>query len=94
MSVKPNQAQNFIAGQRTAHGVPHTIACRALGVSESWFYKWRRRPTEPTARGVRRVELAERIRCFSPSPATRTARPGSRSTCGPRAGRCSRKRSP
>ncbi|MFI9366715.1 IS3 family transposase [Kitasatospora sp. NPDC053057] len=54
----------FIADQRTEHGVPHTIACRALGVSESWFYKWRRRPAEPTGREVRRAELAERIRHF------------------------------
>ncbi|MFD8707236.1 IS3 family transposase [Kitasatospora sp. NPDC059648] len=54
----------FIADQRTEHGVPHTIACRALGVSESWFYKWRRRPAEPTKREVRRAELAERMRYF------------------------------
>lgn len=32
-------------------------------MSESWFYKWRRRPAEPTAREVRRAELAERI-CY------------------------------
>ncbi|WP_282202960.1 IS3 family transposase [Kitasatospora fiedleri] len=51
----------FIAAQRTEHGAPHTIACRTLGVSESWFYKWRRRPAQPTVREARRVELAERI---------------------------------
>lgn len=50
----------FIDSQRTEHRVPHTIACRALGVSESWFYKWRNRP--PTARARRRAELAEKIR--------------------------------
>ncbi|MFG3230085.1 IS3 family transposase [Kitasatospora sp. NPDC048194] len=54
----------FIADQRTEHGVPHTIACRALGVSESWYYKWRRRPAEPTRREVRRAELVDRIRHF------------------------------
>jgi transposase InsO family protein len=30
----------FIAAQRAEHGVPHAVACRALGVSQSWFYKW------------------------------------------------------
>ncbi|GAA3792410.1 hypothetical protein GCM10022206_35130 [Streptomyces chiangmaiensis] len=45
----------FIAGQRTEHHVPHTVACRALGVSESWFYKWRSRPEQPTKREVRRA---------------------------------------
>lgn len=44
-----------IASQRTDHGVPHAVACRALGVSESWFYKWRNRP--PTARQLRRGAL-------------------------------------
>jgi hypothetical protein len=39
---------SFIASQRTDHGVPHAVACRALDVSESWFYKWHDRP--PTAR--------------------------------------------
>jgi transposase InsO family protein len=50
---------DFIACQRAGHGVPHTIACRALGVSESWFYKWHDRPA--TARQLRRAALAERI---------------------------------
>ncbi|MEU6655680.1 IS3 family transposase [Streptomyces sp. NPDC046900] len=54
----------FIAGQRTEHHVPHTVACRALGVSESWFYKWRSRPEQPTKREVRRAALTERITHF------------------------------
>lgn len=45
----------FIASQRTDHRVPHTVACRALGVSESWFYKWKDRP--PSTRQQRRAEL-------------------------------------
>ncbi len=52
----------FIACQRTEHGVPHALSCRALGLSESWFYKWHRRP--PTPRQARRAELAEKIREF------------------------------
>lgn len=45
----------FIADQRTSHRVPHAVSCRALGVSESWFYKWHGRPA--TTRQVRRAEL-------------------------------------
>lgn len=30
----------FIAAQRDVHGIPHAVACRALGVSQAWFYKW------------------------------------------------------
>jgi len=52
----------FISSQRTEHGVPHAVSCRALEVSESWFYKWRDRP--PTARQMRRAELAAKIREF------------------------------
>jgi transposase InsO family protein len=45
----------FIAEQRTNHRVPHTITCLLLGVSLSWFYKWRGRP--PTPRQQRRADL-------------------------------------
>jgi putative transposase len=48
-----------IASQRTDHGVPHAVACRALGVSESWFYKWHQRPATPRQR--RRAELTSAI---------------------------------
>jgi HTH-like domain len=51
---------SHIASQRTDHGVPHAVSCRALGVSESWFYKWHRRPATPRQR--RRVELTSAIR--------------------------------
>ena len=30
----------FIAAQRAQYGVPHATSCRALGVSQAWFYKW------------------------------------------------------
>jgi putative transposase len=49
----------FIADQQDTHHVPVTLACRALGLSRSWFYKHRSRPQ--TARGVRRTVLATRI---------------------------------
>ena len=29
----------LIAAQRDEHGIPAALACRALGVSRSWFYK-------------------------------------------------------
>ena len=50
---------SYIASQRTEHGVPHAVACRALGVSESWFYKWHDRASTP--RQHRRVELTSAI---------------------------------
>jgi putative transposase len=47
----------FIADQRTSHRVPHAVACRALGVSESWFYKWSHRRCRPVSSQQRRTEL-------------------------------------
>jgi putative transposase len=49
----------FVAAQRTDHGVPHAVACRALNLSESWFYKWRGRP--PTKCQQRRVSLDAKV---------------------------------
>ncbi|WP_222872245.1 IS3 family transposase [Streptomyces sp. sk2.1] len=49
----------LIGNQRTEHRVPHRLACQVLEVSESWFYKWRDKPT--TAREVRRGQLADAI---------------------------------
>jgi len=51
---------SFIASQRTDHGVPHALSCRALAVSESWFYKWRHRPL--TARQQRRADIDAKVR--------------------------------
>ncbi|WP_329089135.1 IS3 family transposase [Streptosporangium sp. NBC_01469] len=45
----------FIACQKTDYDIPHAVACRILGVSQSWFYKWRERA--PSARRQRRTEL-------------------------------------
>lgn len=50
----------FIAAQRTGYGVAHALACRALGVAESWFYKWRDRP--PTERDRRRADIDAVVR--------------------------------
>ncbi len=48
---------------------PTRIACRALGVSQWWFYTWRDRP--PTPRQTRRAELTEAItRVFHTSGGT------------------------
>jgi len=53
----------FIAAQREAHGVPQAVSCRALGVSQSWFYKWR--DGVLLARAARRERLkAEIARLF------------------------------
>jgi transposase InsO family protein len=53
----------FIAAQREARRIPHGVACRALGVSQSWFYKWAshvRAGTLPP-RAVRRARLAAEV---------------------------------
>ncbi|HTU08538.1 MAG TPA: IS3 family transposase [Trebonia sp.] len=53
----------FIAAQRDAHGVPQAVSCRALGVSQSWFYKWKDGQLPP--RAARRERLkAEIARLF------------------------------
>jgi transposase InsO family protein len=46
----------FIAVQRAEFGVPHVVACRALGVSQAWFYKWRH--GDGSLRRARRRALA------------------------------------
>lgn len=53
---------SFIVSQRADHGVPHVNSCRALDVSESWFYKWKDRP--PTPRQVRRDKLDAKVKEF------------------------------
>ncbi len=54
----------FIATQRADHGVPQAVACRALGVSQSWFYKWKDGELPP--RAARRQRLgAEIARLFA-----------------------------
>ena len=50
----------LIAAQREQHRVPHATACRALGVSRSWFYKHKDGTLPP--RTVRRQELAAEVR--------------------------------
>jgi putative transposase len=47
----------FIADQRASHQVSHAVACRALAVSESWFYKWHHRSRHPAPSEQRRAEL-------------------------------------
>jgi len=49
----------FIATQRAEFGVPHAVACRALGVSQAWFYKWCHGDGSP--RRARRRALAALI---------------------------------
>jgi len=50
----------FIAAQRADHGIPQVVSCRALDVSESWFYKWQRGDESP--RRARRERLKAEVR--------------------------------
>ena len=49
----------FIASQKASYRVPYAVACRALGVSESWFHKWHDRP--PTPAQQRRAEVDQAV---------------------------------
>jgi len=50
----------FIAAQRVEHAIPQATACRALGVSPAWFYKWVHGDASP--RRARRAQLAVAIK--------------------------------
>jgi transposase InsO family protein len=50
----------LIAAQREGHQIPHATACRALGISRSWFYKHKDRALTP--REARREALAAEVR--------------------------------
>ena len=50
----------LIAAQREQHRIPHAVACRAVGVSRSWFYK--HKDGTLTARAIRREVLAAEVR--------------------------------
>ena len=49
----------LIAAQRAEHGIPAAVSCRALGVSQAWFHKWRTGDRSP--RRKRRTALAATI---------------------------------
>jgi putative transposase len=50
----------FIAAQRAEYQIPHATACRALGISQAWFYKWAHGDSSP--RHARRVQLTAKIK--------------------------------
>jgi len=50
---------DHITTQRALHKIPVRTSCKALGVSESWYYKHRARPL--SVRDQRRTELADAI---------------------------------
>ncbi|MDQ3782038.1 MAG: IS3 family transposase [Actinomycetota bacterium] len=49
----------MIATQRAEHGIPHAVSCRALGVSQAWFYKWAH--GDGSLRRKRRTALAAQV---------------------------------
>ena len=50
----------LIVAEGAQHHIPHATACRALGVSQAWFYKWRNGDASP--RHARREQLTVAIR--------------------------------
>jgi putative transposase len=53
----------FIASQRAQHGIPLAVSCRALGVSQAWYYKWAQGELPPRAARRQRLK-AEVARLF------------------------------
>jgi putative transposase len=51
---------SFIAAQRADHGISYAVSCRALGVSEGWFYQWKDGDRSP--RRTRRERLEAEVR--------------------------------
>jgi putative transposase len=54
----------LIAARRAGEGIPYAVSCRALGVSRSWFYKWKDGTLSPQARQRERL-TAEVGRLFA-----------------------------
>jgi transposase InsO family protein len=54
----------LIATQRETHRIPQAASCRALGVSQSWFYKWNNAAPGPRAQRRDRLK-AEVARLFA-----------------------------
>jgi len=50
----------FIAAQRAGQGIPAALSCRTLGVSRSWYYRWKGGALPPQA--ARRAALAVEVR--------------------------------
>jgi transposase InsO family protein len=53
-----------IASQRDERGIPVAVSCRALGVSRSWFYKWKDGDRSPRRARQERLK-AEIARLFA-----------------------------
>ena len=49
----------LIVARRADEGIPYAVSCRALGVSRSWFYKWKAGALP--ARATRRAALAAEV---------------------------------
>jgi putative transposase len=54
----------FIAAQRDRYRIPQSVSCRALEVSQSWFYKWASHARAGTLppRAARRERLAAEVK--------------------------------
>jgi putative transposase len=77
-----------LAQPKTEHGVPRAVSCRALEVSESWFYK--RHDRAATPRQTRRARLDADVKRFFDASRGDYGRRGCALTCAPTAGGCPR----
>ena len=74
----PVSVAGFIATQRAQYGVPHASSCRALGVSQAWFYKWVH--GDASLRRARRQLVCKSRSCL-PDTRAGTGRRGSPRIC-------------
>ncbi|WP_219463140.1 hypothetical protein [Nonomuraea rhizosphaerae] len=75
----------FISSQKTEHNIDHSTSCRAMGVSQPWYYKWKNRIDDdvPIAHHRRRADLDAQIpHSFEAAPMIRLALPGTCTTRG------------
>lgn len=68
VEADPAVLVGVIGDCRTEDSIPHTVACRALGVLTTWYDKWRKRPANPTKHEVSRAALTKRVKELFEAP--------------------------
>jgi hypothetical protein len=78
----------FIAAQRAQYRIPHATTCRALGLSQAWFYKWRHGDRLAATRPPRAAGGQDQAAVRRPQGSLRIAPDHRRPARGGLAGQC------